>query len=121
MERSIRSIRDSFFYRRAFTNDADLHEQASRGLEDTATVRRHGTTGKRPVDRFERDARGALRPLARRPYQRFGVHRGAEPVHRRVPETVEVQRRPLRVYAEAAGCRRRRVTGATGYGRCWRS
>ena len=59
--------------------------------------------GERPVDRFERDERGALRPLASRPYQRFGVHRGAEPAHRRVPETVEVQRRSLRVYAEATG------------------
>ena len=70
--------------------------------EDTANVRRHGTTGERPVDRFERDEREALGPLASRPYRRLGVHRGAEPVRRRVPETVEVERRSLRVYAEAA-------------------
>ena len=60
------------------------------------------TTGERPVDRFERDEREALGPLASRPYRRLGVHRGAEPVRRRVPETVEVERRSLRVYAEAA-------------------
>ena len=54
VERPIRYIRDSFFYGRAFANDEDLNEQASRWLEGTANVRRHGTTGERPVDRFER-------------------------------------------------------------------
>ena len=103
VERPIRYIRDSFFYMRAFANDEDLNEQASRWLEGTANVRRHGTTGERPVDRFERDEREVLRPLARRPYQRLGVHRGAQSVHRRVPDTIAVERRSLRVYAEAAG------------------
>ena len=28
-------------------------------------MRRHGTTGERPVDRFERDERGVLKPLVR--------------------------------------------------------
>ena len=103
MERPIRYIRDSFFYGRAFANDEDLNEQASRWLEGTANLRRHGTTGERPVDRFERDEREALRPVASRPYQRLGVHRGAAPTHRRVPDTIAGERRPLRVYAEAAG------------------
>ena len=64
---------------------------------------RHSTTGERPVDRFERDEREALGPLARRPYQRFGVQPATEPTRRRVPNTVKVERRSLRVYAEAAG------------------
>ena len=102
VERPIRYIRDSFFYGRAFANDEDLNEQASRWLEGTANVRRHGTTGERPVDRFERDERGALRPLASHPYRRLGVRPAAAPAHRRVPETVAVERRSLRVYAEAA-------------------
>ena len=102
VERPIRYIRESFFYGRAFANDEDLNEQASGWVEGTANVRRHGTTGERPVDRFERDEREALGPLASRPYRRLGVHRGAEPVRRRMPETVEVERRSLRVYAEAA-------------------
>ena len=101
VERPIRYIRESFFYGRAFANDEDLNEQASSWAEGTANVRRHGTTGERPVDRFERDERGVLGPLASRPYRRLGVHRAAEPVRRRVPRTVEVERRPLRVYAEA--------------------
>ena len=103
VERPIRYIRDSFFYGRAFANDEDLNEQASRWLEGTANVRRHSTTGARPVDRFERDEREALGPLARRPYQRFGVQPATEPTRRRVPNTVKVERRSLRVYAEAAG------------------
>ena len=103
VERPIRYIRDSFFYGRAFANDEDLNEPASRWLEGTANVRRHSTTGERPVDRFERDEREALGPLARRPYQRFGVQPATEPTRRRVPNTVKVERRSLRVYAEAAG------------------
>ena len=121
VERPIRYIRDSFFSGRAFANDEDLNEQASRWLEGTANVRRHSTTGERPVDRFERDEREALGPLARRPDQRFGVQPATEPTRRRVPNTVKVERRSLRVYAEAAECRQRRVTGATGCGRCWRT
>ena len=103
VEWPIRYIRDSFFYGRAFANDEDLNEQASRWLEGTATVRRHSTTGERPVDRFERDEREALGPLARRSSQRFGVQPATEPTRRRVPNTVKVERRALRVYAEAAG------------------
>ena len=79
VERPIRYIRDSFLYGRAFANDEDLNEQASRWLEGTANVRRHSTTGERPVNRVERDEREALGPLARRPYQRVGVQPATEP------------------------------------------
>ncbi len=103
VERPIRYIRDSFFDGRAFANDEDLNEQASRWLEGPATVRRHATTGERPGDRVERDEREALGPLARRPYQRVGVQPATEPTRRRVPDTGKVERRSLRVYADAAG------------------
>ena len=103
VERPIRYIRDSFFYGRAFASDEDLNEQASCWVEQTANVRRHGTTAERPVDRFERDEREALRPLADRPYRRLGIRPAAEPAPRRVPATVAVERRSLRVYAEAVG------------------
>ena len=52
VERPIRYIRESFFYGRTFANDDDLNEQAARWLEGTANVRRHATTGERPVDRY---------------------------------------------------------------------
>ena len=61
----------------------------------------HSTTGERPVDRFERDERAVLRPLANCPYRRLGLRQAPEPVPRHVPATVEIERRPLSVYAEA--------------------
>ena len=101
VERPIRYIRESFFYGRTFANDDDLNEQAARWLEGTANLRRHATTGERPVDRFERDERSALLPLANCPYRRLGLSQAPEPRPRRLPATVEVERRPLTVYAEA--------------------
>lgn len=99
VERPIRYVRESFFYGREFVSDADLNEQAERWLAETANVRRHGTTGERPQERFERDERGALGPLACGPYQRVGGRtRPAAPS--RAPTPVAVERRPLRVYAE---------------------
>ena len=101
VERPIRYIRESFFYGRSFANDDDLNAQAAGWLEGTANVRRHGTTGERPVDRFERDERAVLSPLANSPYRRLGLRQAPEPARRPVPVTVEVERRPLSVYAEA--------------------
>ena len=106
VERPIRYIRESFFYGRSFASDDDLNAQAAGWLEGTANVRRHATTGERPVDRFERDERAVLRPLANRPYRRLGLRQAAEPQAAepsppRLPATVEVERRPLSVYAEA--------------------
>ena len=98
MERPIRYLRESFFYGRAFANDADLNAQAARWVDDTANVRRHGTTGERPVDRFERDERRALGPLAGRPYWRLGAAPAPAP---RPRPAVPVQRRPLREYTAA--------------------
>ena len=101
VERPIRYIRESFFYGREFANDDDLNDQAERWLKGTANVRRHGTTGERPIDRFERDERAVLRPLANQPYRRLGSRTAAQPAPRPLPTTVDVQRRPLSVYAEA--------------------
>ena len=101
VERPIRYIRDSFFYGREFLNDEDLNEQALLWLEGTANVRRHATTGERPVERFERDERGALLPLASHPYRRLGAPRLPQPARRLLPVTADVGRRLLRVYAEA--------------------
>ena len=99
--RPIRYIRERFFYGRSFANDNDLNEQAVRWLEGTANVRRHATTGERPVDRFERDERAVLLPLANHPYRRLGARHAPEPAPRRLPATVKVERRPLSIYTEA--------------------
>ena len=101
VERPIRYLRESFFYGRVFVGDDDLNAQAAGWLEGTANLRRHATTGERPVDRFERDERAALRPLAAAPYRRLGLRQAAAPRPPRLPATVDVERRPLSVYAEA--------------------
>ena len=55
-------------------NDEDLNQQTLlRCLQGTANVRRHGTAGERPADRFERDEQDALGPLAGRLYRRLGM------------------------------------------------
>ena len=60
------------------------------------------TMGERPIDRFERDERAVLRPLAIGPYRRRGLRQAPEPAPQRLlSATVEVERRPLSVYAEA--------------------
>ena len=100
MERPIRYLRESFFYGREFAGDGDLNDQAARWVDGTANVRRHGTTGERPVDRFERDERHVLGPLAGRPYRRLGADQASAPAPRPRP-AVEVQRRPLNDYAAA--------------------
>ena len=46
--RPIRYLRESFFYGRAFANDAGLNEQAATWLDRTANVRRHGNDRRTP-------------------------------------------------------------------------
>ena len=99
VERPIRYVRESFFYGRQFVSDADLNAQAERWLEGTANVRRHGTTGERPQERFERAERRALGPLASEPYRRVGA-RARPAVPARARTSVVVERRPLQLYAE---------------------
>ena len=100
VERPIRYVRQSFFYGRTFLNDDDLNMQAQCWLEQTANARRHRTIGERPRERFERDERCALKAPASSPYRRLSLN-AARPPSTRVPPAVEVQRRPLSVYAEA--------------------
>jgi transposase len=100
VERPIRYVRESFFYGRTFLNDADLNAQAERWLERTANQRRHRTINEEPQLRFERDERHFLKRLAQAPYPRLhGV--SLDPAAAKPAYKVEVQRRPLSVYAEA--------------------
>lgn len=99
VERPIRYVRESFFYGRTFLNDEDLNTQSERWLEKICNVRRHRTLGEAPRLRFERDERVFLGALATRPYPQISVPSSVVPM--RPPQLIEVQRRPLRVYAEA--------------------
>lgn len=106
VERPIRYIRDRFLYGRGFAGDADLNAQALRWLESVANVRLHRTTHERPIDRFEREERPCLQPLASRPYQSLVLPlRTEKPRARPVAEvpSIPIQRRPLSVYARAVG------------------
>ncbi len=100
VERPIRYLRQSFFYGRTFLNDDDLNTQGEGWLDSTANVRRHRTIGESPRARFERDEREMLKPLILTPYPRLGTA-APSASSTRVPYPVEVQQRPLSVYAEA--------------------
>jgi hypothetical protein len=68
-------------------------------------VRVHGTTGERPRDRFDRDERLLLQPLAPRPYTSLVPEAAPAPsqTHRQPRPLVEVEKRSLAVYAQLAG------------------
>jgi hypothetical protein len=63
-------------------------------------VRRHRTLGEAPSTRFERDERAQLQALVDRPYSQLAVL-SARAARTTATEAVEVQRRPLTVYAQA--------------------
>ena len=105
VERPVRYLRDNFVYGRTFLNDADLDQQRRLWLDDVANVRMHGTTRERPRDRFDRDERLLLQPLAPRPYTSLvltAAPRDARPDVRPRP-VVAVEKRPLAVYARLTG------------------
>ena len=69
VERPVRYLRDSFLYGREFLGDGDLAAQALQWQDGTANTRVHGTTKEVPRERFERDERAVLQPLAAHPYR----------------------------------------------------
>src|SRR5262245_50390813 len=104
VERPVRYLRSNFVYGRTFLHDADLETQRQHWLEQVANVRVHGTTGERPCERFERDERLVLQPLAPRPYTSLVLEVPAPAQPRRRPRPlVEVEKRSLAVYAQLAG------------------
>lgn len=107
VERPVSYLRSSFFYGREFLNDADLDEQLQRWLSRRANVRIHFTTKERPQERFERDERAALGPVAPRPYTPLVLpldrrRRRSEAPRPRIP-AIDVERRPLARYSAIAG------------------
>jgi transposase len=107
VERPVHYLRHNFVYGREFLGDADLNAQCLTWLDDIANVRVHGTTHERPRERFERDERTVLGPLAPRPYQSLVL--APERSHRSTPlpssvvrPLLTVERRPLAAYARLA-------------------
>lgn len=104
VERPVSYIRGNFLYGRDFLGDGDLNAQALTWLEHTANVRVHGTTRESPRERFERDERAVLLPLAARPYQSLVLAperlTRSSPVPRGLWPHIPVERRPLAAYAQ---------------------
>src|SRR5688572_14093406 len=105
VERPVRYVRGNFVYGRTFLHDADLDHQRLVWLERIANVRLHGTTHERPRDRFDREERFVLQPLAARRYTSLLLDRPAvSTAARRAPRpVVTVEKRALTAYAHLAG------------------
>ena len=104
VERPVRYLRDNFVYGRTFANDADLDQQRRQWLDDVANVRVHATTRERPRDRFDRDERLLLHPLAARPYTSLVLTPPRTPrSHPSARPLVAVEKRSLAVYARLTG------------------
>jgi len=107
VERPVHYLRHNFVYGREFLGDADLNAQCLTWLEGIANRRVHGTTHEIPRERFERDERVVLGPLAARPYQSLVL--APERSRRSTPAStvvarplLTVERRPLAAYARLA-------------------
>src|SRR5436190_20563798 len=104
VERPVRYLRGNFAYGRAFAHDADLDQQRLSWLDRVANARIHATTQMRPRDRFDRDERFLLQPLAARPYSSLIVDRTPPATAKRAPRpAVTVERRSLALYAQLTG------------------
>jgi transposase len=104
VERPVRYLRGNFVYGRTFLHDADLDQQRQVWLDRVANVRLHGTTRERPRDRFDREERFLLQPLAGRRYTSLIVERSPRTAPQRSPRPmVVVEKRSLTTYAQLAG------------------
>jgi len=55
VERSIRYIKENFFYGSQFENIEDVRKSGKQWLESVANVRVHSTTGEQPVEMFKKE------------------------------------------------------------------
>jgi len=114
VERPISYVRQGFFYGRSFVSDDDLDAQLHTWLAQKANPRRHRTIGEAPYERFLRDERALLQPLAAHAYRApepaaAGTAAGPCVRSRRTGNAAaampKVERRPLRDYARLSGAR----------------
>lgn len=110
VERPISYVRQAFFYGRSFVGDDDVDAQLHDWLAQKANQRRHRTVNEAPYERFLRDERAQLQPLAThgyRPPEPADAQPAATPSvrSRRAGNTPmpKVERRPLRDYAQLSG------------------
>ena len=65
-ERSVGYVKRNALAGREFDSWGHLEAHLSRWMREVADLRIHGSTGERPIDRFEREEAAALRPLGGR-------------------------------------------------------
>lgn len=70
VERVIPYVRESFWRGREFSSLEAAQGEALDWCRDVAGMRRHGTTGQRPLELFEREERDHLRPLPPQRWER---------------------------------------------------
>jgi transposase len=88
VERPVRHLRGNVVDGRTFLHDADLDHQRQIWLDRVANVRVHGTARERPRDRFDREERFLLQPVATRGYTSLVLERPAPAIAvRRSPPT----------------------------------
>lgn len=110
VERPIGYVRQAFFYGRTFISDGDLDGQRAAWLDGTANRRLHRTVGERPDERFIRDERAQLQPLAAHPYRppnaAIGVAPGPAQPSSRTARLAKVEQRSLGDYDRMLGVQR---------------
>ena len=92
-------------YGRTFLHDADLDQQRALWLERVANVRLIAPRNEAPRDRFDRDERLLLSPLATQRYTSLILTRPlrSTPASARPRPAVAVEKRPLAAYAQLVG------------------
>jgi transposase len=69
-ERGVGYVKRNAIAGHCFDSFEDLQGHLSQWMRDVADVRIHGTTGERPIERFDRDERSVLRPVdGKAPFQ----------------------------------------------------
>ncbi len=79
VERNIRYLKQNFLPGRKFRDIADANEQLCKWNDEIASIRIHGTTGWKPLERFEAVEQKALLPLPQGELESFGLEGGQAP------------------------------------------
>ena len=96
VERPVRYVRGNFVYGRTFLHDADLDQQRGTGSSAWPMCASTAPRSERPRERFDRDERLLLQPLAPRPLHVAGARRAPRRRRGRVAAprpVVEVEKR----------------------------
>jgi len=69
VESAVKYIQTNFWKPRTFRDVQQARQELDRWVREIAGMRRHGTTGKRPLELFRHDEQPLLKPLPKTPYE----------------------------------------------------